>query len=193
MTRIDVINTLIEKNGYKSYLEIGVQKGECFNEVKCAYKVGVDPDPKSKAKFCMTSDEYFERYTKMYDIIFIDGLHEADQVYKDIYNSLNVLHKFGTIVCHDMLPKSEAMQRVPRSTRQWTGDCWKAWVRVRSERPDLKMITLNCDFGCGIIQRTEHIHESLPVKEHKLTFDNFQRNKYEWMNIVDHRSWIKSL
>ncbi len=43
MTRYEIINILIARRGYKSYLEIGVDQGDCFNKVKCEKKVGVDP------------------------------------------------------------------------------------------------------------------------------------------------------
>ena len=43
MLRFDIINWLIEKYGYKSYLEIGVAEGECFDKITVTWKTGVDP------------------------------------------------------------------------------------------------------------------------------------------------------
>ena len=40
-----------------------------------------------------TSDEFFESNKKNFDIIFIDGLHEYDQVKRDIKNSIKFLNK----------------------------------------------------------------------------------------------------
>ena len=107
MYRYDIINALIKKNKYKNYLEIGVRDNHCFNKIKIKDKSGVDPmkddwevssqenwDPsKVPVKFRMTSDEYFKKHNTKYDIIFIDGLHENEQVYKDIQNSLRCLNK----------------------------------------------------------------------------------------------------
>ena len=38
----------------------------------------------------------------LFDIIFVDGLHEKQQVKKDILNSIKFLKDGGTIICHDV-------------------------------------------------------------------------------------------
>jgi len=48
-----------------------------------------------------------------FDLIFIDGLHNAAQVERAIGNSLKVLHKGGTILVHDCNPTSAEQQTVP--------------------------------------------------------------------------------
>ncbi len=183
-TRTEIIQRLIDKNGYQSYLEIGVQQpANNFNKIKCGLRIGVDPDPNARATYAVTSDEYFKLAIKIgttHDIIFIDGLHEADQVQRDIENSLRVLSPNGCIVCHDMVPINEAAQKVPRETKQWNGDCWKAFVRLR-ERDDLHMITVDCDFGCGVIKRGK---QEPVYRDADLTYENFVKYKQRWMNLV---------
>lgn len=181
MNRIKIINALIKKNNYKSYLEIGVQAGDCFREIKCAKKVGVDPDPASAATVHMTSDEYFEKNKSKFDIIFIDGLHHSDQVMKDIENSLKSLTKGGIIVMHDCLPGSKRMQEIPlQEQNEWTGDVWRAYLNYRSN-PDLEMAVVNCDWGCGIIRKgyqTPILLNQVP------SYEQFQLSKKHWMNII---------
>jgi hypothetical protein len=97
--RFDIINYLIEKYKLINYLEIGVFKGENIREVKALHKDGVDPGSEGytppEVNYPMTSDDFFDVLKGhdeiKYDIIFIDGLHHADQVEKDIKNSLNVM------------------------------------------------------------------------------------------------------
>ena len=48
-----------------------------------------------------TSDEFFLHNKEKYDVIYIDGWHEASQVYKDINNSWNCLNENGIIICDD--------------------------------------------------------------------------------------------
>lgn len=48
-----------------------------------------------------TSDEFFTNNREKYDVIYIDGWHEAPQVYKDICNSWNCLNIGGIIICDD--------------------------------------------------------------------------------------------
>ncbi|MDB4082087.1 class I SAM-dependent methyltransferase [Candidatus Pelagibacter sp.] len=51
--------------------------------------------------FKSTSDEYFKKNNEKFDIIYIDGWHEAPQVYKDLNNSWNSLNTNGLIICDD--------------------------------------------------------------------------------------------
>ena len=51
--------------------------------------------------FKSTSDEYFKNNNEKFDIIYIDGWHEASQVYKDINNSWDRLNLNGIIICDD--------------------------------------------------------------------------------------------
>ena len=131
----------------------------------------------------MTSDSFFEKNNKIYDLIFIDGLHLYEQVYKDITNALKVLQPNGTIVCHDMLPTTEESQRYPRETACWNGNCWKAWVKLRQERKDLSMRVVNIDWGCGIIQFGKQ-NVLASIAEEDMTFENYTKNKQLWMNII---------
>jgi hypothetical protein len=153
MTKEDIINKIIKIFNHTSYLEIGVQNGLSFKKINIKEKVGVDPKMQYKDDnlYEMTSDEYFTNYKKMYDIIFIDGLHEASQCLKDIINASQALKPGGHIVCHDMLPSSKAMQQVPRIAKEWTGNSWKAWATIKKENPSLNMFIVDCDYGVGIL------------------------------------------
>ena len=79
MTRTDIIQLLIDKIKAKSYLEIGVSGGENFQTIRCENKVGVDPELTSPATIFLTSDEFFKQNKDTFDVIFVDGLHHADQ------------------------------------------------------------------------------------------------------------------
>ena len=196
MYRYDIINALIKKNKYKKYLEIGVRDNHCFNKIKIKDKSGVDPmqdeweiknndywdHSKVPVKYRMTSDEYFKNHKTKYDIIFIDGLHENEQVYRDIQNSLKCLNKGGTILMHDCLPEKEEHQIYPREISVWNGDVWKAFVRVRSERKDVEMSVIETDTGVGIITFDKKEKPAIEG-EPKLDWENYVKNKKEWMNI----------
>lgn len=182
--RHDLINHLVKKHGYTDYLEIGVRKAaDNFNRINVQNKVGIDPDPVADATVKLTSDEFFASNNKQYDIVFIDGLHHAGQVYKDINNALEVLRPGGTIVCHDMNPPTKAHQEVPRKQAQWNGDCWKAWVQLRSERSDLSMKVINIDWGLGVIRRGEQ--KPLDLGSAELTYENLEKNRKQWLNLVN--------
>lgn len=133
----------------------------------------------------MTSDEYFAQTADTFDIIFIDGLHEYSQVDRDIKNALKHLNKHGVIIMHDCHPNSEACQRhcsyYPGG--EWTGDCWKAYVKNRAELP-YEMCVWDHDWGCGVIDTNkEKISDtsSLPIDMDKMTYQDFVAHP-EWMN-----------
>jgi SAM-dependent methyltransferase len=180
MKRWDIINKFIEKNEYKDYLEVGVQSGMCRDHINLPNenKTTVDPDDRSNnPTHLMTSDEFFKQNDKTFDIIFIDGLHHGDQVLKDIENSLEVLNEGGTILCHDMLPNSDEMQRVPRVQDIWTGDCWKAWFKLRGTRKDLFMFIIPSDWGVGIIQvGSQEIVSELDIPLNDMDWDLFTKH-----------------
>jgi len=180
MNRTGIINYLITKYCYNKYLEIGVQKrNQNFEKIICKYKQCVDPDSKAKADFILTSDDFFAQNNETFDVVFIDGLHYCEQVFKDVINSLKVLNKNGTIVCHDMLPINEIEQKREISYF-WTGDCWKAWFKCRSIIDDIEMFVIDTDHGVGIIRQGKQKKISI---DEELTWEFFCNNK-KLMNII---------
>ena len=192
MKRTDIINILIQKYGYKSYLEVGTQDPTSnFDLIEVDHKVSIDPFPRGEVTFVGTSDEYFNSITEdvKYDIIFIDGLHHNDQVLKDIENSLNHLSKNGTIVCHDCLPTTKTMQARVDTGGAWTGDVWKAIAELRVERIDLDISVVDTDFGCGIIRRGTNIPYE-PQQDY-LTYSYYSINKYKMLNVISTEQFIQ--
>lgn len=180
MKRYDLINELIIKNNYLSYLEIGVHHGTCFNKVHCKEKIGVDPAGGTTYK--MTSNQFFDQNDKLFDIIFIDGLHLSEQVYKDILNSLKFLKENGTIVVHDLNPPNEMAQKREKIQNCWAGDCWKAWVRLREERDDLEMKVFDMDVtGCGVINRGK---QKKLIRQEPLEYRYLEENRKQWLNLI---------
>lgn len=195
MKRHEIINLLINNNGYKTYLEIGLDDGVNFSKIMVDDKVSVDPskDEYSHATptYKMTSDDFFTQNNKRYDIIFIDGLHHSDQVYKDIKNSLKYLNYNGTIVCHDMSPEEEGQQVVPRKQKVWTGDCWKAWVNIRKEQNNLKMYVVDCDWGVGVIQKSDT--KDIFKTDLEINFQNLENNRNNWLNLISVEDFKKNI
>lgn len=205
MERSEIINRLAEIIDAKSYLEIGVRiHAENFDKIKIPNKVGVDPDTEKccdrEPTYKTTSDEYFSSNNETFDIIFIDGLHEAEQVERDILNSLDCLNEGGYIVCHDMNPiiyEHQLLKDDPKRIEYvfgemakgavaygvWNGDCWKAFVKLRMYRDDLSMVTLNTDFGVSVITRGKQ--NKLNIKNSEITYGNLEKNRVEWLNLTD--------
>lgn len=180
--RLDLIQQSINKNNYKSYLEIGCDQNQIFNNIKINFKIGVDPI--SGGNFKGTSDDFFSQNQEYFDCIFIDGLHEYQQVKKDIKNSLKFLNKGGVIFLHDCLPNSVSKQYVPRSRYSWNGDVWKAVVEVRTWS-DCDTCTCLIDQGISIIKKRKNMSTlNLDLKKfEKLKFKFFFYNYQNLMRI----------
>lgn len=206
MTRSKLINLLIKKYGYKTYLEIGVntpaQPGFNFDNIDIELKHGVDPAVDTTFK--MTSDDFFAHsVTIKYDIIFIDGLHIFEQAYRDICNSLEWLNDGGSIVVHDCNPTSEITQRPERASSVWHGDVWKAILKLRKEREDITIFTVATDEGCAVIRKgSQALFTANVPEETQYTYDFFDSNRKKILNLIsvsefkkklDIKSWYEKL
>lgn len=194
--RFHIINYLIEKYQLVNYLEIGVFQGENIRLVKAPHKDGIDPGSEGyvvpEVNYPITSDEFFDLlkgYDEIkYDIIFIDGLHHANQVEKDIQNSLNHLVDGGFIILHDCNPVNYETQVVPRETIAWTGDVWKAIVKFKINNPNFKCYTIDTDFGVGVIQKSPTQSKwEMSIPE----WDEFFNNKDKYLGLIDYDQFTK--
>jgi hypothetical protein len=195
-SRIQVLNLLIDKFNYKTYLEIGYFKGDCFNNIKCESKESVDPAAKG-ATHKMTSDKFFDQNQKLFDLIFIDGLHTAEQVTNDVYNSLACLKENGTIVCHDATPQTEQEGQYLTDFKGgviWNGDCYKAFAKLRQTRTDLLMATLDLDFGLFVIRKSRTPQPTQPYQE--IDFKAYLRNRKQLLGMIEPeeaKNWLEGL
>lgn len=187
MKRWDLINHYIKIYGFTTFLEIGHDKGEAFENVDILLKESIDPNMKTNPTYDMSSDDFFEIYDKSYDIIFIDGLHEHTQVERDIVNSLSHLSAGGVIILHDCNPPSQECQRhsycYPGGA--WTGDCWKAFVKYRYLL-DYEMYVWDHDWGCGVIDtNVSKITDTsnLPHVMALMRYDDLIMHKTDWLNL----------
>ncbi len=185
--RTDIINMLIQKHNYQDYLEIGIDEGYNFQDVVeiSGNKHGVDPNLEATGQVThrVTSDEFFKNTTDTYDIIFIDGLHEAVQAHRDALNALLLLREGGTLLMHDCSPPRKDFQVVPQpeGADLWCGDVWRAWLRLR-QRPDLYMEVVDIDWGVGIIQRGTQT----PIQKgaEDMTYEQFNADRTQLLNLV---------
>lgn len=201
MNRWDIINSFIEKHNYKSYLEIGYYKGWSFDQVKCEDKTAIDPNPCKEdwwqnmpygttlgGIYKMTSDDGFKISAGVkWDIIFIDGLHEADQVMRDIENSLDHLKPGGTIIMHDCNPP-EYLHTTTGIAGCWTGDTYKAFLRFKMKYPEYRSYVIDTDWGCGVIETPAVPGTWIDMRsedlERMLQWEYFNRNRKLLLDII---------
>lgn len=190
LNRTTIINEIIKKRNYHSYLEIGVSIPENnFNRVEAKLKVGVDPRVIFPNIFLMTSDVFFFMNNQKFNMIFVDGLHSENQVYCDIKNSLASLNDEGIIIVHDCNPEKKIGEDISHS-----GTAWRAWIGLREETSGLKMFVIDSDMGCGVIERGTQ--KKLNLRNKKITWKNFRKNRKEWLNLKSvewFKDWLEKI
>ena len=160
--------------------------------------------------FKMTSDKFFHMLREgeldilpsiVYDVIFIDGLHLAEQVERDILNSLDFISDKGFIVLHDCNPPTEFHARETYGFRNspargfWNGTTWKAFYKFRHVN-NLYSICFDCDWGVGVISKRNHLNFNnltLPMQNTFYEYNTHILNNKNYMNLQDFDSWASSI
>jgi hypothetical protein len=201
-TRTDLLNHLATKYNLKTYLEVGVQNTEQnFIKIQCEKKVGVDPanvgrpDDNNLIVNC-TSDEYFKQHysligdyiPELYDLVFLDGLHTAEQVKKDFENALKVISPNGFIVLHDCNPLKEEHTIVPRPTKtgHWHGDVFQFARRLFR---DENYHTVDIDCGCGVYRGNQE--PTIVISDKPIEWIDFENHRKELLRLISWEEFVK--
>ncbi len=195
MTKLELIQFLIEQHKYKRYLEIGVQMSKTFNEIPCETKVGVDKririfmfDPKIYKE--MDSDTFFETNKEKFDVILVDGGTEPDQVERDILNSVSCLNDNGIVLIKDTLIRPEMLRilfnvkyetfktdYIPKEFREENGPKIEKSTRVK-----FNLWTVDVDGGVTIIKKMKEEDASIPVWGNENILYNKKKKENFWDN-----------
>jgi O-antigen biosynthesis protein len=210
--RYEIIN--MNSSPENAYLEIGVEYGHTIQNTHFLNKIGVDPDPKCNLPYICktTSDDYFKNINvrnissvdnnisnnKIFDIIFIDGMHQVEYVLKDLNNSIKYLNENGKILLDDIIPFNYNEQRkipikhyyengILKYGEPWTGDVWKIiyhlLLKYKSSIKTFKIFHNPNYRGIGCIS----INKYFQIDENDLE----EINSYEYFE--DFNNYIKLL
>lgn len=202
-SRTEVINYLLSQfQGDTNYVEIGVRNpDDNFNKIKATNKYSVDPGVEyelNPVNFVMTSDAFFEKLSAneilnnniKFDVMFIDGLHLAEQVDRDIENAFKYIKDDGFVVVHDCNPPSEWHAReyyqylYTPAQGFWNGTSWKAFVKWRSNSL-IYSCCINCDWGVGILSKNQKIGNSLKLQNPFFEYNVFNEKREKYLNLID--------
>lgn len=201
--RFDIINAILASlNRETTYLEIGVRNpADNFEKIKATTKYSVDPGIEFEANpvdFKVTSDVFFEglrngtflQPTILFDVIFIDGLHLAEQVDRDIDNALQFLKEDGFVVLHDCNPLTEWHAReehnytISPAGQQWNGTTWKAFLKARY-RTDVSSCCIDTDWGVGVISKDKKLGVAPTTQNAFYEFGVMDKNRKDQLGLVD--------
>lgn len=207
-TRSDLINALAIRTGAERYLEIGLRNpAHNFDHIDIEEKESVDPDPNAGAHYQGTSDAFFETVAslsgaerKEWDIIFIDGMHTAEQVYRDIYHGLMHLADGGFLVVHDCNPEDEwrtrSFEAFQKDAGPWNGTVYQAITYLCKVDPELECVVVDMDDGCGVIRRRSRPDgvPELPAgvfEREEFNFQAFSADRAKSIHLVSREEFIR--
>jgi hypothetical protein len=179
LSRLDVVQGLLDMYEEPRYLEVGVHSGETLFGVRAAARVGVDPhfrfdvdEARRTQPQCelwpVESDEYFGRIASpatRFDVVFLDGLHTFEQTLRDLLNALALLADGGVVVVDDVQPSSSvaAIGHLERfvavrtalevESRDWMGDVYRLVFFVDSFLQQLSYRTVADTHGQMVVWR----------------------------------------
>jgi Methyltransferase domain len=211
--RKQLIQDIINKKKYSTYLEIGVFAGGVFFPVKAKRKIAVDPEftfGKFKRRkkilknlsnlnasyFEMSSDDFFNTQAgplfkeQPVDICLVDGMHEYEYALRDVENTLKYLQPDGVIIMHDCNPQTAGSAITFEEWKNknyegnWNGDVWKTILHLRSLRKDITVFVLDVDYGLGIVCK-RHPEETLSFAKKEI--QDLTYNDFDknrhWLNL----------
>jgi hypothetical protein len=179
MTRDAVLQGMLALFDAPHSLEVGVSQGVTFHNVEAQKKVAVDPvfrfDVEAARKqnpsaryHDVTSDAYFASIVdpdERFDVIYLDGLHTAEQTLRDLLNALTYLKPDGIIVIDDVKPSShlasipnrptfaKVREFIGSNSKTWMGDVYKVIFFVDTFLQQLSWRTVAENHGQAIVWR----------------------------------------
>lgn len=202
--RYDIINYLLTLTENKRYLEIGVRNpADCFSRINSPEKYSVDPGYESKenlATFKLTSDEFFAAINDKsltvadagFGVIFLDGLHLAEQAYRDMVNCMKILSTPGFLVVHDCNPPTVYHAREDYRAHSpagslWNGTTWKAFVHFRSLNSNRSFV-VDTDWGVGVVCKhlTEESKRGTSPGNIFFEFNTFDKSRDSFLNLIEY-------
>lgn len=168
--KIDIIHFLSDLYGYRSYLELcSSTTGNCYHQIdKSKFKTchrlmyrtpssfddGLDINFRSAHVGTKDLLETIHAFGLRYDIILVDSFHTLGPSYRDLVDAFGIVSDHGTIVVHDCLPPTEELVAPEMIPGSWCGVTFAAFIDFVLENPGLKYLTIDTDYGCGIIRKS---------------------------------------
>lgn len=178
-----------QENYAGGYLAVRGTAGDFIGNAPITYR-----QPEGGQIIKTTSDDFFEHMKPFHynwDIIFIDGLHESQQVDRDIQNALKHLSSSGTIVLHDLNPPTYLHTTTGDAAGNWNGDCYKSVINIQAYT-GVELYTVDTDWGIGILRPKEDT-TWIPfyVMKYDGTWEYFDKHRKELLNLISVEEFLQ--
>ena len=162
---VRIVKTIAEglkaAGALNSYLELGIRKGPCFNEVSPlvngpAYAVDINDcykdikHNKNLVWYEGTSTKFLKNHNsdKKFDLVFIDADHSHKASLNDFTLVLPHVNDNGLILLHDTYPPEKKF-----TSSKFCSDTYKTANYIRNHYPECEITTIPIFFGISIIRK----------------------------------------
>lgn len=165
-----IVKYLIAETRSRSLLEVSHKKVVTFFKCGAVYKQLVNPNALSsdvKKQLTPSSviiqkkpEAFFSApVERQFGVVFFEGSRNSDKkIEEGIKNSLRYIDDDGFVVIRHSYPKSESqqmplsfLQKIKSEDKSWCGEVWKTIVKLRIERKDIGVFTINSGYGITVI------------------------------------------
>lgn len=202
----DIINRLIDRFNFKSFLEYNKFDGKNFYEnILCEEKeIAYQPEESyldghnlkrllaaaegADIDRILPLDRLLTRFkNRKFDIIFFDPIHIRPEVDLCLQKLPQLLNPGGILVVHDCNPEYIELTSVKRRPGAWTGETFKAFALFRHFNRE-QTITVSEDFGVGLIWNKD-LNLDYQV-EWDIDYKDFSQDKVEYIGLIDFRTFL---
>lgn len=208
---VNRINRIARHVQARTYLEVGVARGNTFHALSFERQVAVDPSfrfdvaehRRDGVEFHeVSSDAYFTQIAKRetFDIVFLDGLHVFAQTFRDFCNSLAFAHDRTVWIVDDVLPTDvysawPSHEEAVRYRREaggdsyaWHGDVFKVVFAIHDLFPMFTYVTL------GEAEDAQTLLWKAPRKDFAPVFNSLERiERLTYFDFRRHRQVLKAM
>ena len=165
--KIHICGLLAARYGYRNYLEITTSEtGLRFREAQvlgfdhCSRLVyrhdgreidGLPVTYSSPTENIEAALDAIADSAVAYDIILVDGHHTYNCASRDMAQAFRLLAPGGSMVVHDCYPTSPEVATPEYHQGEWCGVSYKAYLDFVLGNSSLNYLTIDTDYGCGII------------------------------------------
>lgn len=169
MRKFEIARMLARRYGYRSYLEIvtattggtysEVDKEQFSRRTRLMYRCPVgfsDGEPIDWRTEAESSEGPVLELTQSgerFDLVFVDPFHTYASSLRDIVFALHLTKQDGLVLIHDCNPPEAGIAAPEFQSGEWCGVTYAAYLDVALFAEALSYVTVDTDYGCGIISK----------------------------------------
>jgi hypothetical protein len=211
MRKFDIARMLAKKFAYTSYLEIvtpstggtyaQVDREQLTQRMRLMYRRPAAFSDGELIDFGTTKEDAEELYFEVmqrglrFELVFVDPFHTYACSLRDIVYALQLTKPEGIVLIHDCDPPNEEIAGPEFRHGDWCGVTYVAYLDLVLQAQGLHYVTVDTDYGCGIISKTarpelfdKEVDAALRSEWQKLEltrkFGFFERNRLQLLHLI---------